>query len=152
ARWVGPAVPRPRVRGVGPAAGQGELAKRKALALRAQRHGSRAGALDVRSGWPAGDRAQAHSPGPPADGRPGAGTLALSAAGRALLGVSKKSVKSAGKPDSVASGRPDVTAIPLGRLSPTGSVLPTRELPGAPDGRPRREPRPPRSPTWYCCA
>jgi hypothetical protein len=35
------------------------------------------------------------------------------------------------KPDSVASGCPDVTAIPLGCLSPDSSVLPTRQLCGA---------------------
>jgi len=40
----------------------------------------------------------------------------------------------------VAPGFPGVTAIHLGCLSPGSSVLPTRELPGAPDGRTRREP------------
>jgi len=38
--------------------------------------------------------------------------------------------------------RRGVTAIPLGRWSPTGSVLPTRRLCGPHHRRP----------TWYCCA
>src|SRR6185369_14624512 len=86
ARWIGPAVPRPGVRRPAIAAGASELAKRDPLALRAQGHRARAGALDVRAGRLARDRAEAHSPGPRAHGRSGAGAVALSAYVRAVLG------------------------------------------------------------------
>jgi hypothetical protein len=60
--------------------------------------------------------------------------------------VLSKSVKPTDKPDSVSSRTPEsarkVTAINLGRWSPNGSVLPTRQLWG-----PHQ-----RWPTWYCCA
>jgi hypothetical protein len=48
----------------------------------------------------------------------------------------------------VAPGFPDVTAIHLGCLSPGSSVLPTRELPGAPEGEARRKRRKPSAFTY----
>src|SRR3546814_10296736 len=70
-------LPRIGFRGPAPATGEGELAKREAPALRREGHTAVRGSLDVRAGGPAPHLAQAHPAGAAADGRPGAGPMAL---------------------------------------------------------------------------